>query len=196
MLLRIIWISLQKHFIFILEKLLLYDVQNFDVFSSLSRDTIALTDESLQLHFLLLKKDTKQKSISDRKWSNILSYRVNKVEGNFKGRRRKNAGLSAVDFFTIPSEEWMKDYECTNLSVSNGSVLILLKSKNRYKEDSKSILVSYRTEKNTFHFLNVEDNVCLCSCNNPYFPTLLISNFAVTIPTFDTSQEQLIDTVS
>ena len=182
-------------FIFLSEKLLLYDVQHFDVFSSLSQDTVALTDESLQLHFLFFKKDKKQ-SITDRKWSSILSYRVNKVEGNSRrGKRRRNIGLSEEDFLTIPAEEWMKDFECTNLSVSNESVLILLKSKQRYEDDSKSIIVSYRIKKNKFHFLDIEDTTCLCICNNPYFPTLLVSNFAITIPTFNTSQEQLIDTV-
>ena len=133
--------------------------------------------------------------IADRKFSSILGYRINKVEGNSRQfKRRRNTAQSEVDCLTIPTEEWMKDFECTNLSVSNESVLILLKSKQRYED--KSIIVSYQIKKNKFHFLDIEENTCLCICNNPYFPTLLVSNFAITIPTFDTSQEQLIDTVS
>jgi len=175
----------------------LYDVQYLDVIDCSRFPTIVLIDESLQTHFLQLKENNHSlfSSTSDKRWPNIWSYRLNRIIDKQKNqRRRRKDYLYQQDVLTIPPEDWMREYECLCLKASGNSILMLLQTKGR-NSDNQQTLVSYDITKSTFEVLMLDSIVSLCLCDNPVYPTLMLSRTSINIPTYGTSQEQLIDTV-
>ena len=87
----------------------------------------------------------------------------------------------------------MTDFRILHLHVSNSVVLLLQEN---IQNTTQRILTKYDCLQNEFAFNEISPDVCLSICWNEYFPLLFVSPSTISIPTFSTTQEELIDNVS